>query len=89
MQQRVSAFSDSCNMDSTAEQRLEDRLEKGLEGLHEALVRIEQKLDAQHDRLEERVRVLEQRMAQVWVLGALATFIVGPVLALVVGKMVH
>lgn len=74
-------------MDSVSEQRLEDRLEKGLRELRDMLMRIEEKLDAQHDKLEERVRKLEQRVAQVWIVGIIATLVIGPILSLVVHKL--
>jgi len=74
-------------MDDTAEQRLEDRLEKGLRDVREALQRIEEKLDARHEKLEERVRGLEARMAQIWILGGFATFVVGPAIAYIIGKI--
>ncbi len=76
-------------MDETAEHRLEERLEKGLEVLREHLVRIEEKLDARHEKLEERVRTLENRVAQVWIVGALSTFLIAPLLSIFLHRVVQ
>ncbi len=69
--------------------RLEDKVDAGLAELKATLVRIEEKLDARHEKLEDRVRTLETGVARVYALGALGTLIVGPVIGVIISKMVH
>jgi glutathione S-transferase len=63
------------------------RVERDLEDMKAALLRIEERLDKKSEKVDDRLRVLESRMAQVWVLGILATLIVAPLISLVIRKM--
>jgi glutathione S-transferase len=64
-----------------------ERVERDLEDMKAALVRIEERLDKKGEKVDDRLRVLESRMAQIWVLGILATLIVAPLISLVIRKM--
>lgn len=60
---------------------------RDLEELKAALLRIETKLDSRVEKVDERLRMLEQRMAQVWVLGALGVLVFAPLISLVIRKL--
>lgn len=64
-------------MDSAAEQRIEDRLERGLGEVKAILARLESKMDARHDKLDDRVRAVENRLYWFTGFGAAGGVLVG------------
>lgn len=64
-----------------------ERVERDLEDMKAALLRIEERLEQKGEKVDDRLRNLESRMAQVWVLGLLATLIIAPLISIVIRKM--
>lgn len=67
---------------------IEDHIDRALQEIRESILRIESKLDARVEKVDERLRVLEQRIAQVWILGAFGTLVIVPLISYVVHKVV-
>jgi hypothetical protein len=63
------------------------RIERDLEEMKAAILRIEQKLESRGEKVEDRLRVLEQKLAQVWVLGTLGVFVLAPLIGLIIRKL--
>ena len=64
-----------------------EHLEAQLSEMKAALVRIEAKMDAKDDKMDERLRSLETKMAQVWILGALGVLVFAPVISFIIRKV--
>jgi len=64
-----------------------DRIERDLLEMKASILRIENKLEDRGEKVEDRLRSLEQKMAQVWVLGGLGVFVLAPLVGFVLRKV--